>query len=235
MTNKGINKYNRLETVVIFGQKNKETFISVPKLGAAFDESELMYKEIGLNIKVLKVGTGGLVELKNNSQEDIIDTSLVIAGGIFAYAVEKNNIELKKFSDLNSRDFTRIRDSQVPLLAEAIIDKSDSIGDDLIPFGINEHKRVDARAKLTDYIDKFGALNQGKISKKTANATIKMLLTKFDAKLIVIKKLMLGFKKDYAEMYSSFETAATIINSPATRNTDNGTPNPPAPATPPAQ
>ena len=221
MTNGEISRYNRNGVVIEFGELYKQQTSTVAKLDAAFGDASLMHKEIGLNKKIVDEGTGGMVISKDISKVTVIKTSLVFAGALFGYAADNNNNELLTFSDLNTRSFTRLRDSQVPLLAESILEKCAALGDALVPSGITAEKRTAFRELLTEHMDKFAALNQGKISKKTANATIKMLLAKFEKKLTVIKKLMLGFEDSNPEMYAKFTAACEINYAAATKN--NGT------------
>ncbi len=218
MTNNEIDRYNRNSVVIEFRDANKEPISIIPKLDAAFNEAATINKEVGLNKKIVDTGTSGMVISKDISRDNLIKRGLVFAGALYGCAVDKADNELMTFSDLNSRSFTKLRDSQVPLLIESILDKCDAAGDALIPFGITAEKRTGFRTLLNEHMDKFAALNQGKITKKTANATIKMLLNKFDAKLVVIKKLMLGFEESNQEMYAKFLSACEIVKSAATKN-----------------
>lgn len=134
---------------------------------------------------------------------------------------------------MSSKTFSKMRDYEVLILAEKVFDKSDTIGDGLVQFGITAEKRTAARAVLNDYIQKFGVLSSGKITKQSANATIKMLLKKADVKFKVLARLILNFKKSNPVLYNKCEIANTIIDKGGHGCDDTAQPpeNPPTPPT----
>ncbi|MFA5806619.1 MAG: hypothetical protein WC879_18460 [Melioribacteraceae bacterium] len=168
--------------------------------------------EIDLNEKIIQEGTKGKVISKDDSQAELIKTALVFAGSIYGYAAGKNDMELLTFADINSSTFNKLRDAEIPLTVEKILDKADALGTSLIPFGITEEKRTSGRAGLNDYLQKFGSVNTGKGSKKSARETNLMLFDKADKKLRVLDKLMLGFKESSPELYSRYNAARVIYD-----------------------
>lgn len=212
MNNRQLNKYEMLCAVYNVYDTEKEAFNSFPAAAAAFSDIKMIYKEIELNEKIINQGTKGKVDSKNTAQEQVIRTGLILAGAIYAYAVDKNDYELMTFSDLNSKSFSKLRDSEVPITVDNIIDKAEELGDLLIPFGISVEKKTAARQLLNEYTEKYADLNTGKTSKKTANANVAMLLEKADKKLKVLDKLMLNVKESNAELYSKYNAARVIID-----------------------
>jgi hypothetical protein len=214
-----LNKYEMLCSVYNFYDTEKVDLSSFSAVTAPFTDVKMICKEIELNEKIVNQGTKGKVGSKNTAQEEIIKNGLIIAGAIYAYAVEKNDIELMNFSDLSTRSFARLRDSEIPIKIDDILSKAEELGDLLTQFGATAAKRTAAKLVLDNYTDKFAELNSGKVSKKTANETINLLFDKADKKLKVLDKLMLGVQESNAELYTKYDNARVIIDKAASRKT----------------
>ena len=206
------NKHEMLGAVSNFYDTEKNSFAELPGISAAFADIKMIHKEIGLNEKIIQEGTKGKVVSKDDAQAELIKTALVFAGSVYGYAAGKNDSELLTFADINSKTFSKLRDSEIPLIVEKILDKADEIGETLIPFGITGEKRTLARTKLDDYLQKFGSVNTGKNTKKSARETNLMLFDKADQKLKVLDKLMFGFKESNTGLYSKYSAARVIYD-----------------------
>lgn len=209
-----------LGTVVEFFEQEKTNFSFPAAVATAFGNLKMIVKEIKLNSLVVQEGTKGKVVSKDDSQEQIIRTTLVFAGAIYGYAATKNDTELLTFADINSRTILKLRDSEVPAFAEKILDKVDELGAELISFGIDETKRTLARTKLADYEEKFASLGSGRTTKKAAAENIPMLFNKADKLLKVLDKLLLGVKDDNPELFSRYTAARSIYDKRAAHNVD---------------
>ncbi len=220
------NRDEMLGTISNYYDEEKVSFTPYPKINSLFLEIKTIHREIGLNESILKEGLKGKVASKDDSQEEIIKTGLVFAGVLYAYAVETNNVELTTLSDISSKYFVRLRDSEIPLFIEKILDIADELGDKLTDFGITTEKRTAARSKLEDYLKKFGSLNTGKGSKSNAVKTITMLLSKSRAKIKILDKLMLGISEEKPDLYSRYLEAKKIYDKAATHKGENGDQNP---------
>lgn len=213
------NKNEMLGTVSDFYNSEKNSFIALPGVVKTFSDIVAIHKEIKLNEKVIQEGTKGKVVSKDLSQEELVKTALVFAGAIYGYAAGINDNELLTFSDINSKTFNNLRDSEIPLTVEKILDKADELAEALIPFGITQEKRTVAKTKLEDYLEKFGSVNTGKITKKSARETNLMLFIKADQKLKVLDKLMLSFKEINPELFSKYNAARVIYDKASSHKT----------------
>ena len=218
------NKKEMLGTVSGFYGEEKDSFIELPGLVTAFSDVISINKEIDLNEKVVQEGTKGKVISKDDSQVELIKTALVFAGAVYGYAAGKNDLELLTFADISSTTFDRMRDAEVPLRVEKILDKADELGAAVVPFGITEEKRTAGRAGLNDYLQKFGSVNTGKGSKKSAAESTQMLLKKVDKKLKVLDKIMFSFKNTKPDLYSRYETSRIIYDKKASHKGGDATP-----------
>jgi len=206
------NKYEMLEAVYGFYENEKDNFLQLPSASAVFAEINSIIKEIALNEKIIQEGTKGKINSRDDSQVMLIQNALVLAGAIYGYAAEIGNADLMTFADINTKTISRLRNSEIPIFVEKIIEKADEIGDALIPLGITADKRTAAHALLNDYIDKYGLVNTGIVSKKTAHETVGLLFKKADIKLKILDKLMLGFKNTNPLLYSKYSTARGIFD-----------------------
>lgn len=230
MNNRQLNKYDMLGSVCSLYDTESGAFAAFPAVAAPFSDIKMVYQEIGLNEKIIKEGTKGKVSSKNTAQEQIVKIGLIFAGALYAYAVDTNDQELMTFSDLNSKSFSKLRDSEVPITVESILAKVEGLGDKLIPYGISTEKKTSGREMLNEYIAKFAELNSGKTSKKTANENISMLLEKADKKLKVLDKLMLGVQEANAGLYSKYTSARVIVDKASSHKTVGTETQPAAPA-----
>jgi len=218
------NRYEMYGKVWNFGDDQKNSFAETPAITNLFADIKMIHREMELNIDITKEGIKGKVNSKNASQGEIIPIGLAIAGGIYAYAESKSDTELSTFSDLNKRTFARLRDSEVPVLVERILDKADELGEVLTPFGTTADARMEARTKLDDHLKKFASLNNGKGTKKTARETITLLFKKGDKKLKVLDKLMLKYQTQDPSIYSKYEAARSIYDKNGTHRPNNENP-----------
>ena len=221
------NKKEMLGAVSNFYEAEKSSFTPLPGVTAAFSDVIMIKKEIDLNEKIIQEGTKGKVISKDDSKAELIKTALVFSGSIYGYAADKNDLELLTFADINSSTFNKMRDAEIPLMVEKILDKADEIGEALIPFGITEEKRTTGRVKLNDYLQKYGSVNTGKGSKKSARETNLMLFEKADKKLKVLDKLMFGFKESNPELYSRYTAARVIYDKGSSHQAGNNAPSAP--------
>jgi len=215
------NKNEMFGSVSGFYESEKSTFAGLAGLVAAFNNITAIHKEINLNEKIILEGTKAKVNSKDVSQDILVQTALVFSGAIYGYAAAEEDVELLTFADLNTKSFGKLRDAEVTLTVEKILDKADELGDELIPFGVTEEHRTLARTKLDDYIEKFGSVNTGKTTKKSARKTNTMLFKKADKKLIVLDRLMLSFKGNKPELYSRYTASRVIYDKSSTHKGGN--------------
>ena len=191
---------------------NKDSFTNFPAAASSFSEIKSIAKEMTLNEMIIKEGTKGKIVSRDDSQSQLVQSGLVVAGALYGYAADNNDAELLIFSDVNSHSFGKLRLSEIPIFVEKLIDKADDIGDGLIPYGITAEKRTTLRAQLDDYVAKYAVVNSGKVTKKTARQTIKKLFAKADSQLKKLDKLMLGLDESNPELYSKYLSARVIID-----------------------
>ncbi len=223
MNKQNRNKDEMVANVSAFGESEKDSFSDVPAIATTFADIKMCHREIELNDSIFKEGVKGIVVSKDVSQGELIKTGLVVAGGLYAYAVDNNDSELMTLADLNTKSFGKLRDSEIPVMVERIIDKADLLKDKLANYGITEAKLTESRTKLNDYITKFGSVSTGKGAKSAANSTIKLLLEKCDKKLKVLDKLMLAYKETNPVLYNKYLAARTIYNKGTTHKTNGET------------
>ncbi len=229
MNNREKNKYERLGSLGAFYNDQKSGLSGVPALDGVFTDLSSWHREIGLNIKALEGGTKGKTVSKDTSLTGLTRTVLVFTGALYGYADAAGDTELFTFADVSTRTLSKMRESEVPVYAEKVFDKADEIGAGLEPYGITADKRTAARSALNQVIEKYGDLSAGKITKQGANATIKMLIKKSDAKIKVLERLMLSFRENDPALYIKFEAANNIIDRGGSNGgTDTPPENPPA-------
>ena len=224
MNNREKNRMEMLLSVSDFGENNKTVLSAVPALPAAFDQIKLIHQEMSLNADLLTEGTSGKVVSKDVSQDTIIQTGLVIAGALYGYAYDNSDQELMTAADQSSSSFRKLRDSEIPVFINHLLEKAESIGVELANYGIDQQKLTDAKTQLNDYKKKFSAVGEGKSTKKTANATIGLLLGKADPKLRKLDKLMIGFQTSNPALYSNYEAARMIHDKQGAHRTNNHAP-----------
>jgi len=206
------NKKEMLGNVSGFYNLEKAAFTGMPGLNASFSDIIAINKEVELNEKVIQEGTKGKVISRDDSQAELIKTALVIAGAVYGYAASKNDLELLTAVDISSSTFKKMRDAEIPIRVEKILESATALGGELLPFGVSEELLNSSKTKLDDYVTKFGGVYAGRGSKKAAAESTKKLLAKSELKLKVLDKLMLSFKTSDADLYSRYEAARMIYD-----------------------
>lgn len=210
MNNKEKNRFEMIGSVYSFGEAEVSALGVIPKLSELFGDLKMIHREISLNDKLLSEGTKGKVASKEVSQTEIVNLGLVFAGALFSFAVDRDDTELMTFADINSKTIKKLRESELPVFIERILDKADAIAEGLTKYGISKEKRNAARATLNVFIERFAAVSIGKGSKSAARDNITLLFKNADKKLKVLDRLMLHFKNDNAELFNKY-TAARVI------------------------
>jgi hypothetical protein len=192
------------------------------------DELKTVIEEINSYEDKLKNSATGLTSAKTEVEEDLIDDTLEIAGGIYGYADTIEDVELKEFADLNERDFDRLKNADVPVKIKSVLDKADGLVANLVDYGITQDILSDARDKLTLLNTKTDKQGTGFSGKSAARDLLYDKFAKIDSILVVLDKLMKKFKKLNPVFYYKYASARIIKNKAVRHKAEETTP-PPAP------
>lgn len=222
MNKKDESRLGMIDAVVNTLDAEKDIYSSVNAIAIQRDNLRTFSADIKKNEATLKDSTLGKTESKYVSGDELVHDAVVVAGGIFAYATTEELTDLKIFSDITRRDFLRIRETDIPVKAQSILDKADELGDALIPYGITQALRDELRVDLTDYSAKVSNQGAGVVDKSTARSTITALFKRADIALNILDKLMKQFLKSNPEFYTSYKISRNIWDK-ATRHTETET------------
>lgn len=203
-------KLEMIDDVVDVLDAEKAIYSSVNAISLQRDNLRNISLEIKKNEATLKDSTIGKTESKYVSEDELVHDTVVVAGGIYAYASTEQLTDLKVFSDVSRRDFRRMRDTDVPVKAKSILDKADELGDALLPYGITQALRDELREDLSIYGEKVSDQGSGFVDKSTARSIITALFKKGDVALNILDKLMKQFQKSNTEFYTKYTTARNI-------------------------
>ncbi len=215
-------KLEMIDDVVDVLDAEKAIYSSVNAISLQRDNLRNISLEIKKNEATLKDSTIGKTESKYVSEDELVHDTVVVAGGIYAYASTEQLTDLKVFSDVSRRDFRRMRDTDVPVKAKSILDKADELGDVLIPYGITQDLRDELRTDLTDYSVKVSNQGTGVVDKSAARSNITALFKRADIALNILDKLMKQFLKSNPEFYNKYKISRNIWDK-ATRHTETST------------
>lgn len=173
----------------------------------AFNEkcAEIMRSE-----EIRRVAMAGKTLSKKNAKDKAITDCMAIAAGLYSMAYDKQDPELKAFSDVHRSYLQLIRDVELVEFLESIFKKAQSKIDELEPYGISSEKLEGYLYSIKGFKKAFGKSQTGLGSRKFVVANIPELFREADELLKIIDKYIEGLRDTEREIHTTYKLSRKI-------------------------
>ena len=199
----------------------KDKWSNVPACVDAVDKFENLISRIDDQRKIQEGKITGITENKQKEEDEMIQSTLEIAAGVFAYADKIGDHELKSKVDYSPSALKTARDTDLRVMCQSVHDAAESVISELENVGITP----EALEKLQKEIDDFSAfLSESRNAINTrsiATAKIADLIRETDDLLNnQLDKLVTTFQSREPRFYETYMKSRQIINMGSRRQSE---------------
>ena len=155
----------------------------------------------------------GITEDKNLRRENLVDTALIVAGGMHAWANDNNNNQLMARTNLSASDFKSVSQGDCIALCELIAGLADTNVDSLADWGIDAALITNYKDLITNFKDEITSPRDASIERTNATVKISEAFNKADQLIKnCLDKLVFQFKISDTDFYNTYISSRKIID-----------------------
>lgn len=191
---------------VVIGFLSDKTDIVALNLGFkdAVDEVKPLVADLKTIAPLGAVSTVGITAGKNNSKTTLCEKTARFAGLISAYAEKTGDTEMQTAVSVSKSELKQMRDGEIALRCQTILDLGAAHQAALADYGINNHKITELQAAI-DVFNQTAQKPRAAITDRTViKAQVKAKLAKA---LNIFKKRLDLLIEDYADTHPEFAAA----------------------------
>jgi len=213
MTDEQENKLSMGLAVQKVVNQNNGIWSGLPAFVTAFGDYETIIQDIQSNRVVQEMDTRGVTLDKAGAEAVLIEKTLVVSTGTYAYAVATNNNTLKEKVNYSPSDLRRSRDTILRDICQLIHDEANAVIGDLADYGILPADLTDLQNKIDAYNNAIAAPREAITDRSRATEELKEFFKLMDVVLNDrIDKIMEQFKKDNPKFHRQYFNARIIID-----------------------
>lgn len=158
-------------------------------------------------------GSSGETQEKAEAKDVLINTALVIAGAVKAYATTQGDNALFELVDYTKTDLRQAGDTVLPSSAQAIHDAASGVVANLTDYGVTAADLADFQQRIDDYTALIGAPRTAIAEQKAQNERLAGLFDRGDSLLKgTMDNLMIRFQTQKPVFFSEYTTARQIVD-----------------------
>ena len=185
--------------------QNNGIWSGLPAFVTAFSDYEAIIADIQNNRVVQEKDTKGVTLDKGSAEEALIEKTLVVSTGTYAYAVATNNNTLKEKVNYSPSDLRRSRDTILRDICQLIHDEANAVIGDLADYGILPADLTDLQNKINAYNNAIAAPREAITDRSRATEELKEHFKRMDVVLNDrMDKIMEQFKKDNPKFHRQY-------------------------------
>ena len=213
MKSKQENKLSMYYAVQRVCNANPLVWGGLPAFVTAFNDLKTSIGKVENILKIQERGILGVAKDKNVIRDSMIDLTLRIAGAVFAYASDTNNLILKGKVDFSRSELRHERDSFCIQHSQAVADEANNVIGALGTYGILPADITLLRSKAADFTSALSAPRTAIAERKGATDEIGKQMRKTD---VILKekldKLIEKFKVSNVDFYKLYFDARRIVD-----------------------
>ena len=213
MTDEQENKLSMGLAVQKVVNQNNGIWSGLPAFVTAFSDYEAIITDIQNNRVVQEMDTKGVTLDKGSAEAVLIEKTLVVSTGVYAYAVAVNNNTLKAKVNYSPSALRRSRDTILRDICQLIHDEANAVILDLADYGILPADLTDLQNKIGAYNNAIAAPREAITDRSRATEELKEFFKLMDVVLNDrVDKLMEQFKKDNPKFHRQYFNARIIVD-----------------------
>lgn len=213
MTDQQNAKLSMYNVVVSVMDDNTAKVATVPALVTVAANFKTTAEAISNTAEQQATITTGVTPDKNATRESLRNTTVNIAGILYAYAVSVNNIILQGKSKITYSALRDLKDDELGERAQSIHDEANAVIASLPPFGITAAVLASYQTLIDTYEAKSPAPRAAQSQQVALTTQLKDLFKQADSTLKnSMDKLMLNFKTTDPQFFNTYTAAREIID-----------------------
>jgi hypothetical protein len=205
------NKLVMYDSIARYLRENSATVNTIPKFTQALTKFEAAIEAIRTKEDERQVSTKGKTEAKYNAEEDLINAILKIASGLFPYAINTNNTELRELADVNYSGLDRLKDVDLIAKGNQIHASAGTLITELADYGLTPDDLTLLKEAIDNYRDTTTYRDASVAQRKGASVSLKDLFNNADDILeLEVDRFAAQLKISYPDFYNGYSGARII-------------------------
>lgn len=211
MTDRQENKFTMYEAVTSLLDANTAKTSSM----TAFATALTSFKDVIASISEKNIqkttATAGKTTLKNQQQQELIESALPIAGALYALGAATNDPRIQELGNIRKGALQNLRDTELNDVITNIKNLADGYAASLVPYGVTPVAITALDTKLTAYSTALGSKEASFSTKVAAGAVLSDLFEDADAILKdQLDRMMEMFAPTDQQFYLEYKSAREI-------------------------
>ncbi len=213
MTDNQENKLSMGLAVQTVVNNNNSIWSGLPAFVTAFGDYETVIQEIQNNRVVQEADTSGVTLDKHSAEAALIEKTLAVSSGTYAYATAVNNNTLRKKIAFSPSSLSRSRDTVLRDICQLVHSEVNAVIANLADYGILPADLTDLQNKIDAYNSVIAEPREAITDKSTATQELVLLFKKFDGIINdMLDKLMVNFKSSDPNFHRQYTNARIIVD-----------------------
>lgn len=213
MRKKQENRFTMIKAVRTYLSEKQDIVSEISELV----NSKAILDEIHDNLKAKEQeknnSFAGKAAAKLAMKEALIKSSRSVSAALFAYAKKTGNIVISELTDIPKSSLELMRDTMLVEAMEGLKNLAVPVIGELGPYGISQEKLDAFTEKINDYDKSIGDSETGRVTRKGAVKTLKLLFSETDELFEVMDKLVNGIDdKSKQEFVRGYNDARKVRN-----------------------
>lgn len=191
---------------------NSVLVATIPVLNDEFVKFKAKRVELGNNFIRQQQSVKGHTKQKKIEREAVVKEAVTVAGILYVYAVQENNMGFAGNVSITPRYFFFKRDTEIHNKVQWIHDQAVALLSSLTNFGITAGNLTTFQQKIDAFRNVISAPRNVLVEVKTATNDIKNNIEELRVILKNIDRLMHSFSSTHPQFYSDYLNAREIID-----------------------
>lgn len=199
----------------------KDKWSNVPACVDAVSKFEKLISEIDAQRQIQGGKTTGITENKQKEEDDMIQTTLEMGAGVFAYADKIGDNELKSKVAYSPSTLKTARDTDLRVMCQSVHDAAESVISELENFGITPKDLEKLQKEINDFSAYLSESRNAINTRSIATAKIADLIKETDDLLNnQLDKLVTTFQSREPRFYETYMKSRQIVNMGSRRQSE---------------
>ena len=207
------NRFTMIKAVRTYLEEKQEIVSAIGELAENQAILNSIYESLKDKDNEKKTSYKGKAASKLANKESVIKSSMAVSAALFAYARKTGNIVISELTDITKSSLEIMRDTMLLEAMEGLRNLAASEINSLTPYGITQEKLDSFSEKITQYDESIGSTETGRVKRKGAVKTLKLLFKEADELFEVMDKLVNGIEeKEKQEFVRGYNDSRKIQN-----------------------
>lgn len=213
MTNRQENKNSMYYAVNRTCDKHTKVWEGLPAYATASKEFKVTFNEIQDVGGNQMINITGIAENKQKEEEEMINLTLFVGSGVFAYASVISDHELQRKVQCSPSGLKRMTDTELRNMCNEVFKAAVKVVDLLADYGVTMEDVKQLQKEIDDYAQVIAAPRDALITRAKATARLEELFDQADKILKEqMDKLMIMFKTKAPDFYNEYFNARKIVD-----------------------